>query len=143
MKRGIYCKGCWYDLRGIESGQCPECGRQFNPGRYYTYASHPGTKFPREFWFVLAMQVSSYVLVLLGSLVSVMAEEANTPFEAIGLFLICPAIPVHITASIFGLSVAGFQHDSVAGQRRFWLIVLMLLPAAISLIFLGLLAFAQ
>jgi len=29
--RDVYCKHCGYNLRGIDSGKCPECGHDFDP----------------------------------------------------------------------------------------------------------------
>jgi len=33
----MYCKGCRYDLRGLEADRCPECGREFDPADARTY----------------------------------------------------------------------------------------------------------
>jgi hypothetical protein len=35
---GIYCLGCYYDLRGLSSGRCPECGRPFDPAIPSTFS---------------------------------------------------------------------------------------------------------
>lgn len=37
----IYCLDCFYDLRGIESMRCPECGRPFNPFEAATFSPVP------------------------------------------------------------------------------------------------------
>lgn len=34
-----YCLGCRYDLRGLESNRCPECGRVFDPADARTWAA--------------------------------------------------------------------------------------------------------
>lgn len=36
-----WCLGCYYDLRGLTSRRCPECGRPFTPGRRDTYSATP------------------------------------------------------------------------------------------------------
>jgi hypothetical protein len=36
-----WCLGCYYDLRGLTSRRCPECGRPFTPGRRETYSPTP------------------------------------------------------------------------------------------------------
>lgn len=30
---GAVCRGCGYDLTGLETSRCPECGREFDPAR--------------------------------------------------------------------------------------------------------------
>ena len=39
---GMYCRGCYYDLRGQETPRCPECGRAFDPGDPGSFLDHPG-----------------------------------------------------------------------------------------------------
>jgi len=36
-----FCRGCGYALIGLESRQCPECGRGFDPGNPRTFARRP------------------------------------------------------------------------------------------------------
>ena len=38
---GIYCISCRYDLRGLTSNRCPECGRCFDPASASTYTRYP------------------------------------------------------------------------------------------------------
>jgi len=47
---GIYCQGCFYDLRGLppETRRCPECGRYFDPNAPGTYSTRPGPPTVRE-----------------------------------------------------------------------------------------------
>jgi hypothetical protein len=35
------CPDCGYDLRGLPSGQCPECGRAFDPSDPASYLGRP------------------------------------------------------------------------------------------------------
>ena len=39
----MYCRGkkCGYDLRGLHTLRCPECGRRFHPANPRSYRSHP------------------------------------------------------------------------------------------------------
>ena len=64
-QRGIYCKQCWYDLRGIESRQCPECAKYFDPNESKSYSKYPGTNLPIEAWVVFGMQASAVLLYLI------------------------------------------------------------------------------
>lgn len=38
VPEGIFCLRCRYELRGLTSRTCPECGRPFNPERAETYS---------------------------------------------------------------------------------------------------------
>ncbi len=38
---GIYCLTCRYDLRGLTSNRCPECGRAFDPTLASSYTRFP------------------------------------------------------------------------------------------------------
>ena len=38
---GIYCLTCRYDLRGLTSSRCPECGRVFDPNSASTFSRFP------------------------------------------------------------------------------------------------------
>ena len=38
---GIYCLTCRYELRGLTSTRCPECGRPFDPASPSTYTRFP------------------------------------------------------------------------------------------------------
>ncbi|QQE11741.1 hypothetical protein JD969_20035 [Planctomycetota bacterium] len=40
-KRAKFCLDCGYDLRGILTRRCPECGKYFNPNDFNTYAVTP------------------------------------------------------------------------------------------------------
>ena len=37
LNREFYCRGCGYQLHGIPSGPCPECGRPFDWNKRTTY----------------------------------------------------------------------------------------------------------
>jgi len=39
---GMYCRACYYDLRGQDTPRCPECGRAFDPGDPGSFLDHPG-----------------------------------------------------------------------------------------------------
>ena len=40
-KPGMYCLGCYYDLRNLPERRCPECGRGFDPGDCRTFSATP------------------------------------------------------------------------------------------------------
>ncbi len=40
-ERNRYCRDCGYNLRGVRTPQCPECGRQFNPLDFSSFHSSP------------------------------------------------------------------------------------------------------
>ena len=41
VPEGIYCLSCRYELRGLTSNRCPECGRVFDPNLASTYSRFP------------------------------------------------------------------------------------------------------
>jgi len=41
MSETMYCLGCYYNLRGLTSDRCPECGRFFNPAHPQTFSPTP------------------------------------------------------------------------------------------------------
>lgn len=43
----MYCLGCYYRLDHLESSECPECGRGFDPSDPKTIAYSPKPKWPR------------------------------------------------------------------------------------------------
>lgn len=47
---GIYCQGCYYDLRGLppETRRCPECGRYFDPNSPSSYTTQSGPPTVRD-----------------------------------------------------------------------------------------------
>jgi hypothetical protein len=46
----VYCTKCAYSLAGLIAGQCPECGRKFDPGRPSTFFTTPHGGIDRTLW---------------------------------------------------------------------------------------------
>jgi hypothetical protein len=57
----VFCKGCGYALVGLQSTQCPECGRGFDLGNRRTFARRP----PRSALWRWGRRVLAGVLLLL------------------------------------------------------------------------------
>jgi hypothetical protein len=49
VPKGCYCGRCFYDLRGLRSRRCPECGQPFNPDKPGTYSRTPHSTRVRDF----------------------------------------------------------------------------------------------
>ena len=47
----MYCKRCRYEVRGVESGACPECGRAFDPDDPRTF----DPVLPRRGWCLVLL----------------------------------------------------------------------------------------
>jgi len=56
-----FCPGCGYALRGLESRQCPECGRGFDPGDPRSFAKRP----PRPWVWKWGRRVPAVLLLLI------------------------------------------------------------------------------
>ena len=129
----MYCQECWYDLRGIECRQCPECGRGFHPEIPSTYTSYPGTKLPLEAWAILVLQCTAIVLCILGN-VGFWLSDLNRADEywILGGVLIYGAFLFQLVAVIYGICVAIFQSTSVDSKRRKQLLLITLAPCLIA-----------
>jgi hypothetical protein len=57
----VFCKECGYALVGLESSQCPECGRGFDLGNRRTFARRP----PRRALWRWGRRLLALVLLLL------------------------------------------------------------------------------
>lgn len=53
-RRKRICLGCKYDLRGLDTPRCPECGRPFDPDDPTTTGPVPWHRRPWEPWVALA-----------------------------------------------------------------------------------------
>lgn len=63
-----FCLKCHYNLRGIQSVRCPECGQEFDPNDPQTYQTKLAT--PRKwlgwifhFWMILQSLLHFYILL--------------------------------------------------------------------------------
>jgi hypothetical protein len=76
----IYCRGCRYPLRGLDTCRCPECGQPFEPGNPRTYFITPQASRTAVAALVLAIMgiltavVGVGVLFLIGALI--LAKQA-------------------------------------------------------------------
>jgi hypothetical protein len=66
----IFCRGCDYDLAGLDHNRCPECGRAFDPDDAKTFFALPRQQRRRR-WvvrgsYVVAALVVGFVVVNLG-----------------------------------------------------------------------------
>lgn len=67
----VYCKQCRYNLKGLPAGECPECGRAFDPADSATFWDG---KLPIARWFWTWAIIFS-LAVLLGGVLLTMANE--------------------------------------------------------------------
>jgi hypothetical protein len=62
----MFCQGCGYNLFGLTSPQCPECGRPFDPNDASTFYgnAHPPKRWPVKLGIILALYPILAVLSL-------------------------------------------------------------------------------
>lgn len=59
----MYCLACYYNLRGLTSDRCPECGRFFNPSHPQTFSPTPRPTPVREVMERIAGAVTQFTEV--------------------------------------------------------------------------------
>ena len=89
---GCFCGRCGYDLAGVGSGACPECGHAFDPADPTTFLRHPAQPSASLRWLVAGLAVT-----VIG-LVSLWVIETGMPAYAIGYLGVIP-----IAIAIFGV----------------------------------------
>ncbi|XAL98048.1 hypothetical protein OT109_10610 [Phycisphaeraceae bacterium D3-23] len=68
--RNPTCRDCGYALRGIPSGECPECGREFNWNKRTTYRTADEPGFWVGQWQIRGRRLLSFIaLVAVGQLI--------------------------------------------------------------------------
>lgn len=121
-----FCRGCGYDLVGLESGACPECGRAFDPGNPDTFHRHPAQFTTPMRWLIGGLAVTASVTV------SWRLIRAGAPLEVI---LWMALIPTGI--ALFGVNMGRgvLRRPTSPG-----IVLLTLVPAATFAVVLGTLA---
>ncbi len=58
----MYCRSCSYDLRGLDTARCPECGRAYDPDDRSTFFDRPGRFY--ALWMALKRSRSAGAIAL-------------------------------------------------------------------------------
>ena len=118
----MYCRSCQYDLNGLGTGRCPECGHPFDPADPTTFETRRrGLQAILGVGLALAIGIA----VILGFWVSLMPDYGYSRHAA---FL-----------TIFGIGLlAGVVAATLAARNRSWLGRIPLLLAGIIGVWLGL-----
>lgn len=78
--RGMFCIRCGYELAGLASPVCPECGRRFDPARRRTYSRWPRwRRFARR-----AVRVAAVLFLLLAAAGGWLYYRYSVEQDAIG-----------------------------------------------------------
>ena len=88
-----FCRRCGYDLAGIDSGACPECGQGFDPADPTTFLRHPAQPSTSLRWLIAGLAVTA-----IGP-VSWSVIESGLPAFVIGYLGVIP-----IAIAIFGVA---------------------------------------
>ena len=76
----MFCRQCEYDLRGLKTQRCPECGLNFDPCDQATYLA-TGKRRPRSRWLVLARAAIGVSVLAAWFLVTMGGASPNTSWE--------------------------------------------------------------
>ena len=88
----MYCSSCNFDLHGLSSSTCPECGRKFDAAEARTFLDHPRSTFARLFprillalglLMIVGIVVAGY-LVYSGAHAAMRAEERLQATRVVG-----------------------------------------------------------
>ncbi len=74
-----FCKRCRYELSGLSSPVCPECGRPFDLARRRTFTRHPRLRAWRRRAAVALLAVLGAVAAYVGSYYCVVDVDQSSP----------------------------------------------------------------
>jgi hypothetical protein len=139
--RRIYCKQCGYNLHGIESDACPECGKPFDLDKPSTYLRFAIKELPGDIWLTLGMQATVFILVSIGLLLRLFGLDAGFMGYRDGSYS-CFVFVLQIAAMFCGAASIGLHYKhTVPGYRRRliavasvpWLIVMVAILGLIAI----------
>ncbi len=105
--RGIYCRNCKYNLRGLPRGRCPECGTAFDPRDSDSFNRTDKPFVVHVAWDVCVRAAVAVLTLGLWSLTS-LAEQRSALSMFAGPFFLCRAAtewPHRIAAVIVIFSI--------------------------------------
>ena len=140
--RDANCLGCDYNLRGLPSGTCPECGRPFtwdDPTTYYE------KHHPRRNTYTRSMSRTNTALILAPLTLPLLVAAAHFlgsrlgPALILSLFCFCAGSPGVAIGSLATLPFTSAYHNTT--RRQLLTRVALLLAAwSVTILALGLLA---
>ena len=113
---GCFCRRCGYDLAGIGSGACPECGQAFDPADPTTFLRHPAQPSTSLRWLVAGLAITAIGPVSWG------VFETGMPAYVIGYLGVLPT-----AIAIFGVTT-GLRYRRRPTPRNIMLMAFV--PAA-------------
>ncbi|MHC5002063.1 MAG: hypothetical protein ACYTJ0_02975 [Planctomycetota bacterium] len=118
----MYCRSCQYDLTGLDTGRCPECGRPFDPSDPTTFETR---RRGLQALLGIGLAAAIAVAVILGFRAAFIPDYGHSRHAA---FL-----------TVFGIGlVAGVATAILAARNRSWLGRSPLLLVGIVSVWLGL-----
>lgn len=104
LDRDYRCKGCNYQLKGIPSGPCPECGRLFDWNKRTTFRASDEPRPAVAILQTQAKRITVLVVVLLSGLLPILALASGLlPFDGACCCCTVLAFPAWLVACVVAL----------------------------------------
>jgi hypothetical protein len=122
----VYCRSCSYDLSGLPSGACPECGKAFDPADPASYEALPRSRRRlRQSAFAIGAATVIGLVAYFGFRIA--SGRTFGSYQAAFLTYIAIGLPLGVTAG------------ALAGRKQWWPGRLVLLIVGILCLWLTLL----
>lgn len=125
----VYCRRCGYNLTGVNSGNCPECGQSFDLNRPETYHRARFRALPLDVRVVLGLQAFVLAMLLLSWLITQFIDGYHANWYSFrGQLFSCILLPIQTSAMFIGLASAMIYYRKTVPGYRLRLVLLSLLP---------------
>lgn len=102
----MFCRRCQYNLHGLTTQACPECGLAFDPQNPRTYLKSEHTRLPCEVRFVLVWQSGVLLVFAALEVLSRLRGMAMDSWIVAGCFALVLGVFVQLFLTLYGVIAA-------------------------------------